>query len=254
MLRSGCQPARPGVAKYELASRRRQARWLGELGAVEAGSADSACVRSLFEEILTGEILTRVWGAILTAHESAAPGEFSRTAERVLVAHVEAVNRALAILLESPRISLEQAARLNQLRRRCERWTDLLLGPLVVSHSVNRFAVDIRRAIDFADGGRAHALQQAWPLTHAALKAAFWNELAPASANPDLNRVIGQSVLACFSPELFDGTGQLHSLWTVRLLNAADDAQWLVEHLAEVDTVERPPLPVPPRSTPRFRA
>ncbi len=90
------------------------------------------------QEILLSEMLSRVWSATMVAHD-----DYQRTDELHGVAHsihigqIEAKNRALKILLSVELESSEVFERLNQLRRKVERWTDLLLGQLPDSRGGN---------------------------------------------------------------------------------------------------------------------
>ena len=226
-----------GFVSYaeDVGEQRRQAQW--------------PLVRGVCEEILTGEVLTRVWIAVLCAYDRQHGGEEAGAVARsVLTGHLEARHRVLTLLVRSPVIEAEGAVKLNHLRRRTERWTDLLIGYLVGLEDVSQFAVDPQRARDFAEdlrylsnlkGGR-----HAWPLVLASLRAAFGEGLCAVSPNADLNTEIASSILACFQPELFDSTGLLRSLWLTRLANVTNDAQGMVADLLALDgpkTGEGPP-------------
>ena len=116
-----------------------------------------------------------------------------------------------------------------------ERWTDLLIGYLAghdnganspSSPSGPATSPRICELQSQCPGGR-----QAWPLVVSSLRAAFRQGLEPLSPNADLNDRIAASILCCFPADLFDSTGQFHSLWLVRLGNAASDAQGMIEEL-----------------------
>ena len=130
---------------------------------------------------------------------------------------------------------MEAAVRLNQLRRRAERWTDLLIGYLAGLDPVSEFAFEPARADDFARDlrfmGRRPAGRQAWPLVVSSLHAAFRKGLSNESPNGDLNARIAAAILSCFPAELFDSTGQFRSLWMQRLSNATSDAQGMIADL-----------------------
>jgi hypothetical protein len=154
--------------------------------------------------------------------------------------------------------------KLNSLRRRAERWTDILVGHLAAraekgtgpicrngpsgaSHKLDQspfplpsfcvleFAADPRRAEEFAaelrDQGAADRLKFAWPLLLASLRAAFQRGLDAPSPNAELNAKIAASIIACFPAELFAGTGLFHSVWMMHLMNVADDAQGMIDQL-----------------------
>ncbi|MEA1952308.1 MAG: hypothetical protein U9N87_13065, partial [Planctomycetota bacterium] len=160
-------------------------------------------------------------------------------ARSVLVGHLEARHRVLTILVGGPGINIERAALLNRLRRRCERWSDMLVGYLAEYVELDDFAIDKQRAEDFAEDLRHQSDLTGgtgpWSLMRASMQTAFGHNLGSAAANADLNEKIVHSVLGCFSSDQFDSIGTLHSLWMARLSNAADDAQSILDEIdAEV--------------------
>ncbi len=199
------------------------------------------------EEIFVSETLTRVWTTVLVARDRRfRSGVDEPLARSAFDSHMDARSRALRMLLNRRLISGRQAAALNVVRKRAERWSDVLIGGLL-QHGVSReFAVEADRAVDFAEdlaerreqaGGR-----YAWTLTLTALGNAFADLLHPPAANPDANARLAASILGCFPAELFDSTGMLKSLWLTRLLATASDAQGLIEELLTVDNPQPGPL------------
>jgi len=246
-----------GVEQYWTTSKCRMDRWNRSLKNFSQQAEDSdpdnrrrrwTLVRGVLEEILTGEMLTRVWTAVLSAydrHQGASGSE--ELARSVMLGHLEARHRALTLMVRGPGIDAEAAVKLNHLRRRTERWTDLLVGYLSGLHDVGEFAFDPARAKDFAEdlqyqsnlkGGR-----HAWPLVLTSLRAAFRNGLSSASPNADLNARIASAILSCFQPEVFDSTGLFRSLWMVRLCNITNDAQGMLEDIMAIDGSSTPGLP-----------
>jgi hypothetical protein len=193
-------------------------------------------LKSVLVEIFAGEVLARVWIAVLAAADrrrgtcDAAP-----IAESVLAGHVEARNRALKFLAHGPGITSHDAVELNRIRRRSERWTDLLLGHLTTVDDVSQFAFHPSLARDFAEDLRGHPAWtiggQAWPLTLVSMRTGFHRDVNLASPHADLNAKIASAVLACFPPELFDSTGLIRTLWMARLAGTAADIQGLVAEL-----------------------
>jgi hypothetical protein len=246
VLIRGCRRlSAAGVEEYWTASKCRLDRWGRSLTSFRDAVATPDCrareaswptVRGVLEEILATEILTRTWTAVLCGHDRHhGADEAGPIGRSVMIGHLEARHRVLALLVGGPGIDAEQAVKLNYLRRRCERWTDLLVGYLAGLHDVSEFAVDPQRARDFAvdlqfrsnlQGGR-----HAWPLVLASLRSAFRQGLSPMSPNADLNARIATSILGCFQPELFDSTGIFRSLWLWRLCNVTNDAAGMIEDL-----------------------
>ena len=244
LLRSAPRLSGQGVQQYWTASKCRFDRWGRNLKsfAADAAQADAAAVRlkwpfvrGVLEEVLTGEVLTRVWTAVLCLYDRQQGGnEFESVARSVLIGHLEARHRVLMLLVRGPGVDAEGAVKLNHLRRRAERWTDLLVGHLARHGDVAEFAIDADRALEFSrdlnfqtdQGGR-----QAWPLLQASLRATFKRGLAAVSPNEDLNAQIASAILSCFPGDLFDSTGLFRSLWLHRMSNVTSDVQGMIETL-----------------------
>lgn len=189
----------------------------------------------LFEEVLTGEVLARIWAAVMSAYDRRrGQCEVEPIARSVLVGQLEARNRVLTLLLRGIFDPLE-TERMDQLRRRCERWTDLLLGGFGDAEQWREFAFDPRRAADFAAEFAPPAaplrLRPSWKLWLASLRSAFRSAPNAPSPNADLNARIAAAVVACFPAEVFDSTGLVRPLWIHRMQQTADDAQSLLDQL-----------------------
>jgi len=245
LIRSRPQLSSHGVQRYWTAAKCRLDRWSRNLKsfAADATQADARAVRvqwplvrGVLEEILTGEVLTRVWTAVLCLYDRQHGGsEFESLARSIMIGHLEARHRVLMLLVRGPGVDAEGAVKLNHLRRRTERWTDLLVGHLARHGDVSEFAIDVDRAVEFSrdldsqtdqEGGR-----QAWPLLQASLRAAFQRGLAPVSPNEDLNAQIAAAILSCFPADLFDSIGLFRSLWLHRMSNVTNDVQGMIETL-----------------------
>ncbi|NLY01323.1 MAG: hypothetical protein GXY83_34970 [Rhodopirellula sp.] len=236
------------IEQYWTASKCRLDRWgraLKQLSAEQPLStarnmSTAAAGQAVLEEILTGEILTRVWAAVTCAHDRIHGTDLVEPVARsVLIGHLEARHRVLTLLVRGPAIGTEEAVLLNHLRRRAERWADMLIGYLLGLHDVSEFAIDPERARDFAEDlsyrSRLPGGRHAWPLVEAALRASFGLGLSRVSPNADLNARIAGSILSSFQPELFDATGVLPSTWLMRITNTANDAAGMIDNLLQVD-------------------
>jgi hypothetical protein len=248
LIRQTQRISQSSIDQYWTASKSRLDRWgraLKQLGTEAAvagpshsGESSDAC--GLLEEILSGEVLTRVWTAVACAFDRLQQtDQVESVARSVLIGHLEARHRVLTLLVRGPGIDAEEAVKLNRLRRRTERWTDMLLGYLMTVYDVREFAIDPQRAKDFSEdlsfqnqmpGGR-----HAWSLIQASLQAAFGQGLSPTSPNADLNRRIATSILSCFQPELFDGTGLPRSAWLARIANTTTDAVGMIDQLLALE-------------------
>ncbi len=246
LLIDGVQRLSPSaVQQYWTDSKYRLDRWAHSLksfandpaaGDAEARRAVWPLVRGVLEEILVSEMLTRVWTAVLCGCDRRRGSlETEPIARSVLIGHLEARHRVLTFLVRGPNVDLAAVVRLNQLRRRVERWTDVLLGRLAGECDFGEFAFDAERAGDFGRDlqfqSRRPGGRHVWAMTLVSLRTAFCRCLAPVSPNGDLNSRIAASVLACFPAEVFDSTGQFRSVWLQRLCNTASDAQGMIAEL-----------------------
>ncbi|MBN2021193.1 MAG: hypothetical protein JW809_00220 [Pirellulales bacterium] len=240
-------PSAPGIQQYWIASRCRLDRWGRILKELPTFSPrpHPATVRlrwplwqAVMEEILTGEVLVRVVAAFACAYDRRRGGdEVEPLARSALVGHLDARRRVLAFLVRGRGIRAEEALRLNRLREQAERWTDMLVGYLADDDESRQYAIDPRRARDFAEDlhhrAEASGGPGGWPLLHAALRAAFRQRLAPTSPNADLNTRIAASVLVCFPTSCFEGTESLDALWRQRLAAGAADAAGMIAAILE---------------------
>ena len=247
LIQGDAAPSAAAIEQYWTGSKCRLDRWSRTLrrfkdeapgAGAEWRGARWPMMRAVFEEILTGEILTRVFAAVMYGYDRRHGSDVGDPAARsVLVGHLEARHRVLTILVSGPGLGAEQAMLLNRLRSRCERWSDMLLGYLAADVEIDDFAVDKQRAQEFSQDLRHQSDltgggNGAWFLVRASMKTAFGRNLASPAANADLNEKIARSVLGCFPSDQFDSIGTLRSLWMVRLSYAADDAQEILDELS----------------------
>jgi hypothetical protein len=160
----------------------------------------------------------------------------------------------LALLADARGIQLSHAIELNQLRRRVERWTDMLLAHLADCIPIDEFAFDPQRARDFADDLDREASQSDRRFTSqlvvASLRGSFARGLAAISPNLDLNRRIGAALLAAFPDEIADAFDPIKSLWLLRLSRMASDTENMIDELLRLDAglpiAGHPHLTIPP--------
>jgi len=193
------------IEQYWTSSKVRMDRWARTL---KGDAVFGPRVRGTIEEIFAGEVLARVWTAVLSAYDRRrGADEAEPVARSVLIGHVEARHRALTWLLRAAEIDAKAAVELNRLRRRAERWTDLLIeeintpGTFAANHPSGRIENQLR------------------------------TPFSAASPNPELNARIAASVIASFPAESFEGVGLCRSLWLARVMSAADDAQRMIDGL-----------------------
>jgi hypothetical protein len=268
LLASGQRLPATAIEQYWVTSKARLDRWAWNLkrfsqqaeSDLEYRQVQWPTTRGVLEEILASEMLTRVWTAVLCIHDRRRGiDDAEPVARSVMIGHMEARHRTLTWMVRGQYLDAASAVRLNLLRRRVERWTDLLVGRLASRCDVSEFAVDPRRARDFAGhfGQHDRGGTPAWLLIWTSLRTAFRAGLSPISPNADLNGRIADSVLSCFPSETFDDVGLLRSPWLMRLMAIADDAPGMIEQVLS-DPLggappSLPPTPNPSDRTHRFR-
>ena len=231
LIESGMPLCREQLNRYWSYSKARERKWAAGLDAfrvrLHAADADGRDaiwneVEPSLADVLISEIVTRVWGAILTACDMrSGETEGEPVARNVLAGHLEICRRVLQFLVDAPGVNVEQLARIDRLRRRTERWTDLLLGHVVHSYGVCDFAVDPARALDFGTGQVAETgsptARLSWQFLSIGLRAAFPDLPATPGVAERLRNEIVKSMLAGFPPAAFDADGVFESPYLHRL-------------------------------------
>lgn len=234
------------ATSYWTASKIRIQRWVAALkmfgqdfDSPNPGHDPWPALEIVVQEILMSELLTRVWAATVLTHDwYHQQDEMHGLAHSIHVSHVEAKNRAIRILLKG-RASNEAAFdRLNSLRRRIERWTDMFLGQLPNGEESSVMGFDRSRVIDFNREQRESAGSEFLTrqrVMMASFSADIVRNLVPHAANPELNRDIAAGVLACFSTDRFDSNGLPKSARMIWLEKSQRDTQVLLDQLKEFE-------------------
>ena len=227
------------LQRYWTASRKRQGQWKTELD--QAGRDLAAApardvpavwnrITPTLEEIYSTEMLTRVWGATLVAVDRVRrTTEAEPLARNVMLGHMEARHGALELMVRASHVPLADMARLDRIRRRIERWTDLLLGHLVERFGLDDFAFDAERAVDFGSEqiGRDSALrpEQVWDLLLLSLRMAFPVTTAGPLPRAALQIEIVGTVLGCFPEDAFHQEGAFKTATYNRIIRSGDHAE-----------------------------
>jgi len=241
--------AREDLQQYWSASKCRLDRWGGTLRKYqrEVGELGTSWARRewpllvpVFEEVVSGEILTRVWTAVLLAHDSLRHEcELEPVARSVLIGHVESRRSVLKLLTICPTPHEETGRRVDKLRRQSERWTDLLIGYLSTMYDVDSLAFDAERARDFGQSVRTQVnplvRREAQNLALASLRSSFQRALSPESPNADLNARLATGIVSCFPPGAMEPTCVGRSLWLAHVQHTADNAEEMIEGLMRLD-------------------
>lgn len=189
--------------------------------------------------LLVGELLTRIAGAVLTACDRRQRLQRAEPiARNVLAVHQQCRDSVLRLLLHSTVLPADQLGELDRLRRRVERWTDVLLGPLIAHYGdeLSDFAFDARRAREFAAeqmSARFRSTSQpAWSFLLAGLRTAFPGSSSASPLN-DPTLPILRSMLALFPDDAFQSSGPIQSLRHTRVVRAGQQSEQPFAHSAD---------------------
>ncbi|SMP63553.1 hypothetical protein SAMN06265222_108103 [Neorhodopirellula lusitana] len=200
----------------------------------------------LVEEVLASELLTRVVTALADGSDHAGQrDEFSPIAQAIHLSHLEARNRVQAAILDRRGCPVQDAVRLNQLRRVTERWIDVLIGHLSGSDPrLVRYGIDIERTRTYASEAELLVTSPtretvAW-LTRASMTDGLRRKVAKKPSLPQANRDVAESVMMMLQPELFDSVGVLKSLWMHRIEDTSNRTDKMINDYLRIDVDESP--------------
>jgi hypothetical protein len=241
-----------GLAAYWAASKCRQQRWSSRLktfrqrsitqaasGSASPGSQWWRAALPLCREVLASEILTRVCAGFWAVYDRQRVGqEAEPLARSIWIGHLESRHSVLSLLASGRGLPPAEAQSLDRLRRTAERWSDLLLAPLLLLADVTEFAHDLDRLGDYAQDAaeerRSSSAQTAQRLWSRSRAGAFATCRRLPTFNADLNGQIAGSVLSCFNLESCGETvapgltAIQRSLLCQRLMATTTDAQlWI---------------------------
>ncbi|WP_417736729.1 hypothetical protein [Rosistilla oblonga] len=254
LLADGASIPPAALQDYWVVSRNRSTRWHQTLAMHRQldRSGDRIGLQAWWEqhlptleEILVSEILTRVYAALGHGLDAKhAEPEIYPVVHSVHISHLEARNRVLGLMVAQRGGSSQTTARLNQLRKSVERWTDVLVAQIAaVNPDAARYGIVLERTLEFADeaADQAGAVRQTHRrLLTATLRSSLLRQMHATAANPDENGKISDAVLVCIRPDMFDSLGTLQSLWLHRLKHSAEQTdsvltQLLAPNLATAD-------------------
>lgn len=192
----------------------------------------------LIAEVFVTEILTRVWATILTAadlHRKDAVG--GPVARHTLKGHTEARNRALTLMATSLQVPISKMSHVDRLRRKSERWSDLLIGHLVLNYQLDKFAFESTRSLEFGQSQVKEIIaatdEPVWEFVLAGVRLAFSSVDSVVAPSDVWNRGAIRSVLGSFPADSFDGTGTFKSVQRIRIERPQSDSDRVSDALMQ---------------------
>jgi hypothetical protein len=189
----------------------------------------------LLEEIVVSEMLTHCATAFFAAHDYVHNRDEALPLGRnIYIGHVEARDRVLKLLMMPAIAATNEAKHLKSHMRRCQTWTDLLMGHFLAIAPVSEFAFNPNKANDFAQELEPHQQpgqhnEMRYATLSGAIQLAFRPLVDLASPNADLNSQICGALVASFGAEFFDSHGLLRSPWLRRLERIPDETLAAIE-------------------------
>lgn len=174
-------------------------------------------LKPVLTEVFVSEILTRVWGATLTAidlHHGIRKAEpIARNTTNI---HSDARGRAMRLLVNGPQVPMSELAGIDRIRRKAERWTDLLVGHLALKYNLEQFAFESRRSLEFGQSQMRQILEAkdepVWEFVLAGVRLGFASLQSVQPLSDAWNRAIVQSIVGTFPADCFSTTGLFHSV------------------------------------------
>lgn len=230
------------LLEYAQSTRHLLRQWWGNLELPNAKTAP-ATLASLTEEILVSELMSRVVAGVFAICDARcgrrAAGPFARSA---LLDLMQAKHWALSRMVRGPQ-PLGAYLRINQLRRKTERWCDCLLGSLPDSHAATQFAIQADRMRDFSSRSTPGSSQASRYLTLVSLRLAMPASTIQDAKRCETYRALMRSLMSFWPEESFDSHGLLGGPLWQRLRGATDlpvaADQWAVQPRSDLEIVKR---------------
>lgn len=203
--------------------RERVSHWLRRLhdAGDTGGEVGALAAAEVARELLTEDVLARVWiGLIRARAERTSDPQLASVANNLLLGRLRARRFVMQWLLDDPQLEETVLRSIDRLRRRTERWTDLLLAPLVGRHDLADIVFDLDRCREFARDEIAEAAadptSNVWQLLVAGIRVAF-DDLPNTDATRRANRQFTSAVLGCLPTDAFEENGTFRSLPVARI-------------------------------------
>jgi hypothetical protein len=243
-------PASASLLDYARLSRNLLRQWWRSLEK-PASATSPATLAALAEEVLVSELTARVVAGVFAICDARggkrAAGPFARSA---LLDLMQAKHWVLSRIVRGPQ-PLGAYLRINQLRRKTERWCDCLLGSLPDSHAAVQFAIDPDRMREFARKSSVASSQAGQYLTLVSLRLAMPASTVQSADRSETHRALMRLLMSFWPPESFDVQGLLGGPLWQRLRGITDlpvaADKWALPSRPDLEVINRrmrPPAPM----------
>jgi hypothetical protein len=213
MVEEQIDPSSNSIRDFWQNTRRLQRDWDSVLGEPLTTPAAIERFQEVAAQLLTTELLVRVWSTILgLIDQRTGRLDLTRIAINATSGLLQNRNKLLSTVLAQPTNST-WLMDLDRLRRRCDRWTDLLIGNICGSDECFQFAFDPDRARDFAEEARdgqngTHPIEL---LLAAGVRLSFLGHLPEVALDSAAFDGLIQAILSCIPQQAFQTDGSLRT-------------------------------------------
>lgn len=211
MIQTHSTPPSTALREFWQSNRALQQHWDEFLDVQGSTIIEQTRFEEVATQLFTTEMLARVWATLLgRLDEETGGNDLTRIAANSVSGLLQIRNRLVSCLL-LPEVPPAWGAEMDRLRRRCDRWTDLLIGKVCGGGDYFQFAMNPDRARDFAEEARAGdpCAPSVELLVAAGVRLSFLGQLPEIGFDsPAFERLI-QSILRCLPEVMFDQNGTL---------------------------------------------
>lgn len=211
------EPSAGSLRQFWQQTRALQQHWLRKLDAWNsAGDPDLKQLEEVATQLFITELLARVWSTVLLGVDSqTGKNDLSRVARNAVSGLLQVRHVVMSLLVQQAESTHSRIAEIERLRRRSDRWTDLLIGNLAGQHDLFEFAFDVERARDFAlESQEYHPATGPHPIDHlvtAGLRMAFLGQLPEALLTEEPFIRLVESIVGAMPHQAFHSDGTLKS-------------------------------------------
>ncbi len=213
-----CEPSSNSLRGFWQQTRELQKHWTSRLDAWSAETdLELGQLAELSIQVFTVEVLVRVWSTVLAGIDrQTGRDDLTRVARNAVSSLLQVRHAVMSRLLQQPDVSSMRVAEIERLRRRSDRWADLLIGNLVGGGDLFEFAFDVERARDFAteslDYNPSTGPNPVEHLVTAGLRMAFLGQLPETPLVEPAFRKLVQSILGGLPQTAFHQDGSVRSV------------------------------------------
>jgi hypothetical protein len=220
-------PSPESIRGFWQSTRSLQQQWMNELNArPNETSCGIELIERLAPRVFTVEILVRTFSTLLAAFDQRlGTSDLTRVARNVVSGLLQIRMTVLSQLLAVPEIELDRVLKIDRLRRRCDRWTDLLVGTIAIRDNCFEFAFDPDRSRDFGEESMfAETEFGSTPfenLVSAGLRGTFLQHLSNQSFEEPEFLILTKSILSCIPRQALHRDGSFRSSLERRIFSSS---------------------------------